>query len=83
MGPSMRVELVCRALRMAMEARNPAAGLILHSDRSAQYTSHEYPYLLKKNGIVCSMSLKGNCWERQRGDGTVLLEFKDGACLAT
>ena len=63
MDPSMPAELVCRALRMAVEARKPAAGLILHSDRGSQYASHEYQHLLKQHGIVCSMSRKGNCWD--------------------
>lgn len=48
---------------MAIEARKPAAGLLLHSDRGSQYASHEYQYLLKRHGIICSMSRKGNCWD--------------------
>jgi transposase InsO family protein len=31
---------------MAIEARKPAAGLLLHSDRGSQYASHEYQHLL-------------------------------------
>jgi len=63
MSPAMPAELVCRALRMALGQRQPGAGLMLHSDRGAQYASHEYQTLLKQHGIVCSMSRKGNCWE--------------------
>jgi transposase InsO family protein len=63
MGPSMPAELVCRALRMAVEARKPGAGLILHSDRGSQYASHEYQNLLNQHGMICSMSRKGNCWD--------------------
>lgn len=33
MAPSMPVTLVFEALRMAIQARRPAAGLIVHSDR--------------------------------------------------
>jgi len=63
MSPTMHTELVSRALLMAIGQRQPAAGLILHSDRGSQYASHEYQRLLKQNGIICSMSRKGNCWD--------------------
>ena len=41
--------------------RNPAEGVLLHSDRGSQYASEEYQALLKKHKMVCSMSRKGNC----------------------
>ena len=63
MEPHMRAELVCRALTMAQVQRNPAAGVLLHSDRGSQYASAEYQALLKKHKMVCSMSRKGNCWD--------------------
>ena len=59
----MRAELVCRALTMAQGQRNPAEGVLLHSDRGSQYASEEYQALLKKHKMVCSMSRKGNCWD--------------------
>jgi transposase InsO family protein len=63
MAPSMPAELVCDALRMAIQQRRPAAGLIVHSDRGSQYASEQYQALLADNGYVCSMSRKGNCWD--------------------
>ena len=63
LSPTMPAELVCRALRMAIGARQPAAGLILHSDRGSQYASDEYQQLLRQHGFICSMSRKGNCWD--------------------
>ena len=63
MSPTMPTDLVCRALQMAIGQRRPSTGLILHSDRGSQYASHEYQNLLKQQGIVCSMSRKGNCWD--------------------
>jgi hypothetical protein len=63
MSATMPAELVCRALKMAIGARKPAAGLIMHSDRGSQYASHEYQALLRQHGMVCSMSRKGNCWD--------------------
>lgn len=63
MAPSMPAELVCAALRMAIQQRQPASGLIVHSDRGSQYASAQYQALLSENGFVCSMSRKGNCWD--------------------
>ena len=55
-------DLVIEALNMAIKQRKPSWGLLLHSDRGSQYASELYKTLLKKNGILCSMSRKGNCW---------------------
>ena len=63
MAPSMPAELVCSALRMAIQQRRPAPGLIVHSDRGSQYASALYQALLTDHGFVCSMSRKGNCWD--------------------
>ena len=38
-------------------------GLVHHSDRGSQYASGDYTDLLKENGIVISMSRKGNPWD--------------------
>jgi len=63
MAPSMPATLVCDALRMAIQARRPAAGLIVHSDRGSQYASNQYQALLAEHDFVCSMSREGNCWD--------------------
>jgi len=55
--------LVIRALMMAVNLRKPPAGLICHSDRGSQYASHDYQKLLRQQGMICSMSRKGNCWD--------------------
>lgn len=65
MAPTMPASLVCNALRMAIQARRPAAGLVVHSDRGSQYASEQYQALLSEHGFVCSMSRKGNCWDTQ------------------
>ena len=59
----MKKSLVIRALMMATNLRKPKPGLIHHSDRGSQYASHQYQNLLKQQGIVASMSRKGNCWD--------------------
>jgi transposase InsO family protein len=44
-------ELVKTALHMARLSRQPAAGLIHHSDRSSEYASHSYQLLLQEHTI--------------------------------
>jgi transposase InsO family protein len=56
-------ELVIQALEQARRSRRPAAGLMFHSDQGCQYTSERFVSDLKANGIVQSMSRKGNCWD--------------------
>ena len=63
MAPEMPATLVCAALQMAIAQRNPHPGLIVHSDRGTQYASSAHQALLKKHGLVGSMSRKGNCWD--------------------
>jgi len=48
MAPNMAAELVCAALQMAITERNPAPGLIVHSDRGSQYASEKHQSLLSK-----------------------------------
>jgi putative transposase len=62
-APSMPAGLVCAALQMAVIQRNPVPGLIVHSDRGAQYASAGHQRLLAKHGLVGRMSRKGNCWD--------------------
>lgn len=63
MDRRMKKALVIRALTMAVNLRKPPAGLIHHSDRGSQYASEAYQRLLKRYGMVASMSRKGNCWD--------------------
>ena len=63
MGPSLEVGLALGALRMAIAARRPPAGLLHHSDRGSQYTCAEYTAVLAAHGMLASMSRKGDCWD--------------------
>ena len=78
MDRRMKKALVIRALMMAVNLRKPPPGLIHHSDRGSQYASHAYQGLLKQHGMICSMSRKGNCWECQRANRTVLQQLETG-----
>jgi putative transposase len=55
--------LAVAALRQAIDARQPAPGLVHHSDRGVQYASHAYASLLQQHGIVPSMSRPGNPYD--------------------
>ena len=63
MSEQIDSKLVTDALRMAIKQRKLQAGLVHHSDRGSQYASDDFQDLLVDNGIVCSMSRKGNCWD--------------------
>lgn len=63
MSETMPQELTIDALRMAIAHRRPGPGLLHHSDRGTQYAAHAYRRLLEENGMCCSMSRKGNCWD--------------------
>ena len=51
--------LVETALEMALLGRRPHPGLLHHSDRGSQYTSYGYRGILESQGMVPSMSQKG------------------------
>ncbi|MCT6818340.1 MAG: IS3 family transposase [Lysinibacillus fusiformis] len=63
MDARMTKELVILALKRAIRAQSPTSGLIHHSDRGSQYASKEYQQVLRTNGIITSMSRKGNCYD--------------------
>ena len=65
MSMNMRTDLVMGALDMAVDKRRDSdiKGLIHHSDRGVQYTSHEYTDRLKDLGVQISMSRKGNPYD--------------------
>jgi putative transposase len=62
---SQRIDhrLVLKALSMAIDERQPAPGLIHHSDRGHTYTCSQHRAELAAHGIVASMSRKGDCWD--------------------
>lgn len=54
-------QLVEDALLMALQSRGKVQGVIAHSDQGNTYTSQRYRQLLSENGLLCSMSRKGEC----------------------
>ena len=53
--------LVIKALEMALKRRRPPLGLLHHSDRGSPYASEDYQAILTANGMMGSMSRRGNC----------------------
>ena len=63
MDRTMTAKLVGDAYQMALEQRKPDPGLIHHSDRGSQYTSHDFQGLITNSKALPSMSGKGNCYD--------------------
>ena len=63
MADHLRSELCEDALAMAVGNRRPGTGLVHHGDRGVQYCCHAYRSLLERNGMVCSMSRVGDCYD--------------------
>jgi transposase InsO family protein len=55
--------LALAALDMAVRQRHPGNDLVHHSDRGSTYASADYRKALESEGIECSMSRKGDCWD--------------------
>ncbi|MDO9443214.1 MAG: IS3 family transposase [Beijerinckiaceae bacterium] len=90
---TMAQDLTLNALDVALGWRDPAAGLLHHSDRGSQYAARDYRDKLRARGITVSMSRKGNCWDNapmESVNGTlkvecvndVHFETRDQACQA-
>ena len=59
----LRTELVSDALSNAVAVRDPAAGVIFHSDRGCQYTSAAYAALADDCQVALSVGRTGQCWD--------------------
>ena len=68
MESHIKVELRLKALEMACQGRLPPAGLIHRTDRGSQYASRVYRSRLVEQGMVCSMSRRGECWDNAVGE---------------
>ena len=55
------INLVMKMVDEAITRKNPPIGLILHSDQEWHYQHKMYQNKLKTNGLIQSMSRKGNC----------------------
>ena len=78
----LQASLATAALTMALAARRPALGsLIHHSDRGVQYACGDYAALLDAHGIQASMSRVGNPYDNAKAESfmkTLKQEEVDG-----
>ena len=63
LGRTLTARLPLLALEQAITLRQPAAGLVHHSDRGVQYASQQYTEMLHIHGILPSMSRPGNPYD--------------------
>ena len=63
MSSRMTADLVNKSLMMALFRRGFPQGVIIHTDRGSQYCSRSFQDLIKKEGLVSSMSAKGCCYD--------------------
>jgi transposase InsO family protein len=68
LGRTLEDTLTLRALRLALDERRPAPGLVHHSDRGVQYASSDYTDLLRAHAIVISMSRKANPYDNAKAE---------------
>jgi transposase InsO family protein len=59
--------------------RNPAPGVVFHSDRGCQYTSHDYAELAEDLDIRLSIGRTGQCWDNALAE-SIFASLK-GECL--
>lgn len=65
---TMPEELVTSALRQALLARQPAPGLVVHSDRGGQYCANAYRALLDQHGCLRSQSRRDECLDNAQAE---------------
>lgn len=89
----MPEDLVSEALRRALAVRQPAAGLVVHSDLSdagaspkgSQYAATNFKALLARHEAVQSMSRRGNCYDNAHAESfwsRFKTELLDGGSFA-
>lgn len=61
MSATMTAQLVTDALITAIWRRGKPDALL--RDQGSQYISEQFQRLMKDNGVTCSMSRSGNCWD--------------------
>lgn len=81
MASHLRAELVTDALQMALGRRDPAPGLIHHSDRGSQYNSVAFGQRLAEAGAVPSMGSVADPYDNALAEAfvaTLKRELVDG-----
>jgi putative transposase len=61
-APTVGRGLVLDAVLMAVRRRRPNKAII-HADQGSQYGSDDWQRFCRTNGLIPSMSRRGNCWD--------------------
>ena len=83
-GPKLDTELAREALRAALVLRQPPPGLVFHSDRGGEFTSHAFGADLERVGARRSLSRPGECYDNAPAEsffGTLKDELDIGRSL--
>jgi transposase InsO family protein len=86
MAETMESRLVVDALGVVLARRRPGAGLLAHSDRGSQCASEHDQRALAEEGITCSRSGVGQCWDNAPMEslfGRLKCEVAPGEVFAT
>lgn len=65
---TMPEELITTALQRALLSQQPAAGLLVHSDRGGQYCGNAYRGLLHRYQALRSQSRRGECYDNAQAE---------------
>ena len=65
----MTTDLICKAMIMAYNLRQPPRGFVFHSDRGSQCTSKRYRKLLHGYSVRASMGDVGTCYDNAVVEG--------------
>ena len=79
LAESMTEDLVIPVLQAGIRERQPAPGLIQHTDRGGQYASTRYRAILRRADIRQSLSRADNCYDNafmESGFGTLQTELE-------
>ena len=68
---SLRTDLALTALEQALWAREPADGLVHHSDRGVQYLSIRYTERLAEAGAVTSVGSRGDSYDNAMAESVI------------
>ena len=83
LSDDMSSENVAKAMKMAIGKRTTALPMIHHSDRGLQYCSEHYQNLLRRHGIIPSMTDGYDCYQNalaERMNGILKQEFLIHRC---
>lgn len=84
LSDSLEHKYAINALEKAIRGNEIKSGLIIHSDRGSQYCCHEYKRVIKKYGMISSMTDENHCYQNaiaERVNGILKDEFYLDICF--